>query len=124
MRYTAHGKQVMRDRQHFADAATEQVAQIIVTALNAMRGDVETLELPALLDPFPKPGEIITFEDGVEPMRVRGEPVEWPVDWTPLHLPRSLDISITHRHDISQQSDEYACSCGKRWDVRDGEEHP
>lgn len=25
---------------------------------------------------------------------------------------------------VRQENDEYACSCGKRWDVADGEEHP
>jgi hypothetical protein len=28
------------------------------------------------------------------------------------------------RHAIRQESDEYACSCGMRWDVIEGEEHP
>ena len=27
-------------------------------------------------------------------------------------------------HHIERQSDEYACSCGMRWDVSDGEDHP
>lgn len=27
-------------------------------------------------------------------------------------------------HHIERQGDEYACSCGTRWDVTDGEEHP
>lgn len=25
---------------------------------------------------------------------------------------------------VRQENDEYACSCGKRWDIADGEEHP
>lgn len=28
------------------------------------------------------------------------------------------------RHHVRQENDEYACSCGKRWDVSDGENHP
>lgn len=27
-------------------------------------------------------------------------------------------------HSIRQENDEYACSCGARWDVADGEDHP
>lgn len=30
----------------------------------------------------------------------------------------------THTHTVRQESDEYACSCGTRWDVADGENHP
>ena len=28
------------------------------------------------------------------------------------------------KHHVRQESDEYACSCGRRWDVADGEDHP
>lgn len=28
------------------------------------------------------------------------------------------------RHRIERQVDEYACSCGARWDVREGDDHP
>lgn len=98
MRYTAHGKQVMRDHQHFADAATEQAAQIITVALNAMHGEVFTpLELPAF---------------GVVDRRAET-----------FNSPAWDDVGIIG-HTITQQSDEYACSCGMRWDVRDGHEHP
>ena len=27
-------------------------------------------------------------------------------------------------HRVRQENDEYACSCGMRWDVQDGEDHP
>lgn len=27
-------------------------------------------------------------------------------------------------HRIERQGDEYACSCGSRWDASEGEEHP
>ena len=27
-------------------------------------------------------------------------------------------------HMVTRQSDEYACSCGRRWDVEDGPDHP
>ena len=39
-----------------------------------------------------------------------------------------LELSIRTRSDvlhiIRQESDEYACMCGMRWDVAEGEEHP
>jgi len=28
------------------------------------------------------------------------------------------------RHAVRQEHDEYACSCGRRWDVADGGDHP
>jgi len=27
-------------------------------------------------------------------------------------------------HIVSRQNDEYACSCGKRWEVSEGVDHP
>ena len=27
-------------------------------------------------------------------------------------------------HHVRQENDEYACSCGRRWDAREGDEHP
>jgi hypothetical protein len=30
----------------------------------------------------------------------------------------------TTEHAIRQENDEYACMCGARWDVRDGDAHP
>lgn len=29
-----------------------------------------------------------------------------------------------HDHHTERQGDEYACSCGVRWDASEGEEHP
>lgn len=28
------------------------------------------------------------------------------------------------RHNVRQEGDEYACSCGARWDVKDEDDHP
>lgn len=28
------------------------------------------------------------------------------------------------RHNVRRENDEYACSCGRRWPMEDGEEHP
>ena len=38
-----------------------------------------------------------------------------PVDLRPMRITG---------HSVRQENDEYACSCGARWDVRDGEDHP
>ncbi|HLP68334.1 MAG TPA: hypothetical protein VK181_12530 [Rhizobium sp.] len=27
-------------------------------------------------------------------------------------------------HNVRRENDEYACSCGRRWPVEDGEDHP
>lgn len=41
---------------------------------------------------------------------------------------QQLEFSMRTRldvlHVVRQESDEYACMCGMRWDVKDGEEHP
>lgn len=33
-------------------------------------------------------------------------------------------IDYAPAHTLQRQQDEYACSCGARWDVSDGDEHP
>lgn len=38
--------------------------------------------------------------------------------------PDMFSTQPTATHAVRQENDEYACSCGRRWDVRDGEEHP
>lgn len=34
------------------------------------------------------------------------------------------NVQIPDGHSVRQEGDEYACSCGTRWDVSEGEEHP
>lgn len=80
MTYTAHGKQVMHDGDHVADACDTGTALMIAEALNATND-------------------------------------------APRH-PDLFSDRATVAHHVRQESDEYACSCGKRWDVADGEEHP
>jgi len=33
-------------------------------------------------------------------------------------------LFIEPKHAVRQESDEYACACGARWPVSEGEEHP
>lgn len=42
----------------------------------------------------------------------------------PLAQKRSDAWNKMKQHLTERQSDEYACSCGARWDVADGSEHP
>jgi hypothetical protein len=60
-----------------------------------------------------------------EKRHIDGELVEIVVDGmrfyahpAPIHPVRIIE------HSVRQENDEYACLCGKRWDVSDGEEHP
>lgn len=36
----------------------------------------------------------------------------------------TYEIPFPLRHSIRQENDEFACSCGRRWDVSEGSEHP
>lgn len=42
----------------------------------------------------------------------------------PLPIETELFAPRPHLHSVRQESDEYACKCGARWAVSDGEEHP
>jgi len=39
-------------------------------------------------------------------------------------LPGLPDGPLFQRHAVRQENDEYACMCGSRWDISEGEEHP
>lgn len=41
----------------------------------------------------------------------------------PLSEPAEVDVK-PGKHQVRHEGDEYACACGKRWDVCDGEDHP
>jgi hypothetical protein len=99
MTYYSLGKQVLTGSQHVADAASVELAEQIAAALNRSVDDLG--ERP----------EDMTLEE-----------------WYSGQAQHSLLIDPLPagrlRHIVRQESDEYACSCGKRWDVRDGEDHP
>lgn len=46
-----------------------------------------------------------------------GDDRRWPVL-------EAIDHTTKCTGTVTRQSDEYACSCGARWDVSDGERHP
>lgn len=48
---------------------------------------------------------------------------EGPAPFEPPELDAPT-IRYMGRHQVTQQQDEYACICGRRWDVSDGPEHP
>lgn len=41
-----------------------------------------------------------------------------------VRIAASIELVRITEHQITRQSDEYACSCGRRWDVSEGDEHP
>lgn len=105
MTYTANGKEVLdASNNHFADAIDAEAAGMIADALNAM-------EAPLIGDPWdelspPFDGNW-SDTDGMHP---------------PITAPPGYETVASHA--ITRQGDEYACSCGLRWDAHDGEEHP
>lgn len=50
------------------------------------------------------------------------EPMIPEVYYSSKDDPKNVRQAI--RHNIRQENDEYACSCGKRWDISEGEQHP
>jgi len=98
MTYAAMGKQVLLDGTHYADARDPVVAQQIVEALR-LRED------------------LVAWND-VSPMHP-----DQVVEITPIaaDAPRRVRGMVCQ---VTQQQDEYACTCGRRWDVADGPEHP
>lgn len=124
MKYAAHGKQVKRGSEHVADAADETWAQIIADALNGERAMTRSKAWnDAKRRLMGESGsEYVILPHHHEAMRAMGIDHATRPDQT-VHM-----ISYTGRgrpeHTWQRQQDEYACSCGARWDVSDGDEHP
>jgi hypothetical protein len=94
--YMSLGKEVLRDGRHVADAIDGETAALIAEALN---------HAPATLDKtLPEPRAWFGYADDIGTTERTDDPAG-------LHF-------------IQRQGDEYACACGVRWDVTDGEEHP
>jgi hypothetical protein len=108
-RYTAHGKQVLRGSEHIADAADTTWAQIIADALNGERG-LYPYQREALRAMRIDPIRVSSYDYASEP----DETIHMI-----CHSAREKPAHVWQR-----QQDEYACSCGARWDVSDGDEHP
>lgn len=99
--YTSLGKEVLHTVDslpaHYADAITPDAATRMAQALNLL-DEVERGEWEPVM-PVPD------SEDWQDAMRMEAEP-------------------LRVGHTIRQENDEYACSCGARWDVHEGEDHP
>jgi hypothetical protein len=105
--YTSLGKQVLLGRDHIADAVDPATAERIADALNLWDS-----------------GQLA---DGSQITRI--------IDTSDMSASAATVASIAEelnggtripgvRHAVRQENDEYACSCGARWDVHEGEEHP
>lgn len=99
--YRSQGKQVLHTVDglwcHFADAVSSAAAGMIVEALTPSMG------YSVSIGPVDEPNR---YADIVAPMITEY-----------IANPKT-------NHRVRQENDEYACSCGMRWDVQDGEDHP
>lgn len=112
--YTTAGKQVLHTVDalwaHYADAVTPAAAEHIAEALTTV-SKMDGWRPIGIIDwskwPESRGDEmVVTKASTVQPIKVRGT-----VTWV-------------HDHHTERQGDEYACSCGVRWDASEGEEHP
>jgi len=108
-RYTQNAKQVLRDGKHFADCIDDGAAKMIAEALNERRGMPQTQKDLPLDDN----GPLFTGVGGLVCPSCNRQRQPY------RECPHCLDT-----HQVRQENDEYACSCGARWDVTDGEDHP
>ena len=92
------GKQVLQDGRHFADAAGEVEAMMIVNAMRA-------------LDHPDRP-----------PIYQRiGAPVQPTIGNVVRDAVRRRPILNLNECRVMRQSDEMVCACGLRWDINDEE---
>ena len=100
-RYISENRHVLYDDQRLCTATSKAVAQIIAAAMNAYY-DVSVPSQPGL--PLDDNGPLF---DAAKYSPKDGEDI------------RSLV------HHVQRQNDEYACSCGARWDYGDDiDAHP
>ncbi len=93
-RYTRNGQQVLLDGEHFADAASETAAMMILNALLAL--DERSVTEP--VDRWSASERLMPAKDA------------------------NVSLRIT-RHIQRREADEYACSCGLRWSVGEDDPH-
>lgn len=109
--YRRNGKEILKNGAHFGDGVNEEAAALIVDALNAWCSPLNTA-VPA--------------EYAIDP-DLATEPKESDYDWdVDAGMIQQIDASTytVVEHHMTRQSDEYACSCGARWSVDEGEDHP
>jgi hypothetical protein len=122
--YTAHGQEVLRNGKHVADTTDPDMARLIAEALN---------HAPDCCDPARTGTPEPTFAGmsiHVDPdMSNDGFAIGYPIQqftetdtyYDGIGLAQTV---VTSTHHVRQETDEYACKCGMRWPVSDGEEHP
>lgn len=116
--YRRTGKQVLYNDQHFADAVTECAAQLIVDGLN-------TFDHPLIHPDLAQPERESDYDwEQVVPDDPHSFVVREPRDKSLVDFDGAGEMLKPIEHHVSRQSDEYACSCGARWPVDEGEEHP
>lgn len=128
-RYTRNAKEVLRDGKHFADCIDDSAARLISDALNERKGMPQTQpDLPlgdngplfddppidGMLYGGPYQGTLIVSEHVNNVSELIGA----------LDVERSYLGKPVNFHQVRQENDEYACSCGRRWDIAEGEDHP
>lgn len=117
-RYHTNSKEVLRDGKHFADCIDDGAARLIADALNERKG--MPVEQPALpLDGADGP---LFVGDRVPPRGItRAFNSNRDGNFGKQLAERYFDAI---GHHVRQENDEYACVCGARWAVEDGEDHP
>lgn len=118
MTYRAYGKQVKRGNEHIADAASDTYAQIIADALNGER--CPTAGVTRMLAER-YGADQIDMSKVTEAIRKCREPTVDTADFASITF---RDYKPCDSHHWQRQQDEYACSCGARWAVTDGDDHP
>lgn len=103
--YRRTGKEILHDNEHVADAVSEEAAELIVQALN-------NFDHPLIHPDLARPERESDYDwDASDPVAV-------PVVFG------GYGIEDGQQHSVTRQSDEYACTCGKRWPADEGEDHP
>lgn len=110
--YINNGKQVLHTVSKlwapYADAITEETAKRIAEALTLL-DEVEAGLWGPISDVEPPPAE---------PAPTRAAPMQ------AYERNHADEPQMYGFHTVRQESDEYVCRCGTRWDVTEGEEHP
>lgn len=127
-RYHNNAKQVLRDGKHFADCIDDGAARLVAEALNERKG------MPQIQQSLPLDGADgpLFIGDRAPPRSIQYEPfseekhgnLNWVPVLDPTPRPNHYRVPPKLPHTVRQENDEYACSCGARWDVADGEDHP
>jgi hypothetical protein len=105
MTYRALGKEVLHDREHIADAASNDLAERIAAALNCYTGCAVDSVTDAIMP------ELDIVEQSLPPCPPGIDPNYHAMTEAPLHA-------------VRREGDQYACKCGIRWDADEGSDHP